>query len=69
MWTAKTDQTGQMPRLICVFAGRILTLLVLSYRGSYVHYSMVKSYFSNFTIITAIFWMFKFFKHSSLFLQ
>ena len=21
MWTAKTDQTGRMPRLICVFAG------------------------------------------------
>ena len=32
--TAKTDQTGQMPRLIRVFAGRTVTLLVLSCRGS-----------------------------------
>ena len=29
-----SDQTGRMPRLIWVFAGRISTLLVLSYRGS-----------------------------------
>ena len=29
------DQTGQMPRLIWVFAGRTATLLVLSCRGSY----------------------------------
>ena len=28
------DQTGRMPRLIWVFAGRTLTLLVLSCRGS-----------------------------------
>ena len=35
MRTAKTVQTGRMPRLICVFAGRIVTLLVLSCRGSY----------------------------------
>ena len=45
-WTAKdprflhgdsddSDQTGQMPRLIWVFAGRTLTLLVLSCPGSY----------------------------------
>ena len=33
--TAKTDQTGLMPRLICVLAGRTATLLVLSCRGSY----------------------------------
>ena len=32
--TAKTDQTGRMPRLIWVFAGRTLILLVLSCRGS-----------------------------------
>ena len=31
-----SDQTGRMPRLIWVFAGRILTLLVLSCRGSLV---------------------------------
>ena len=30
MWTAKTDQTGRMLRLIWVLAGRTVTLLVLS---------------------------------------
>ena len=30
-----SDQTGQMPRLIWVFAGRTAILLVLSCRGSY----------------------------------
>ena len=30
-----SDQTGRMPRLIWVFAGRTLTLLVLSWGGSY----------------------------------
>ena len=34
--TTKTDQTGRMPRLIWVFAGRTLTLLVLSCRGSHI---------------------------------
>ena len=34
MRTAKTDQTEQMPRLIWVFAGCIVTLLVLSCCGS-----------------------------------
>ena len=29
-----SDQTGLMPRLIWVFAGRTLSLLLLSYRGS-----------------------------------
>ena len=33
MRTVKTDQTGRMPRLICLFAGRTLTLLILSCRG------------------------------------
>ena len=32
------DQTGRMPRLIWVFAGRTVTLLVLSYRGSFIGY-------------------------------
>ena len=32
-----SDQTGRMPRLIWVFAGRILILLVLSWGGSYLH--------------------------------
>ena len=31
-----SDQTGRMPRLIWVFAGRTATLLILSCRGSYV---------------------------------
>ena len=31
------DQTGRMPRLIWVFAGHMLTLLVLSWGGSYEH--------------------------------
>ena len=31
-----SDQTGRMPRLIWVFAGRTLTLLVLSCRGSFI---------------------------------
>ena len=35
MWTAKTGQTGRMPRLSRVFAGHTLTLLVLSCRGSH----------------------------------
>ena len=35
-WTHRedSDQTGRMPRLICVFAGRTLILLVLSCRDS-----------------------------------
>ena len=32
-----SDQTGQTPRLIWVFAGRTITLLVLSCRGSNIH--------------------------------
>ena len=40
-----SDQTGRMPRLIWVFAGRTLILLVLSCRGSHVysyHLSLVR---------------------------
>ena len=33
-----SDQTGWMPRLIWVFAGRTLTLLVLSWGGSFVYF-------------------------------
>ena len=36
-----SDQTGRMPRLIWVFAGPTLTLLVLSCRGSYWHFLCV----------------------------
>ena len=32
-----SDQTGRMPRLMWVFAGRTVTLFVLSCRGSYVY--------------------------------
>ena len=35
--TVKTDQTGRMPRLIWVFTGRTLILLVLSWCGSFSH--------------------------------
>ena len=35
MRTAKTDQTGRVPRLIWVIAGRTATLLILSCRGSF----------------------------------
>ena len=37
------DQTGRMPRLSGVFAGRTLMLLVLSCRGSYVFRHAVNS--------------------------
>ena len=33
-----SDQTGRMPRMIGVFSGRTVTLLVLSCRGSYTLY-------------------------------
>ena len=36
-----SDQTGRMPRLIWVFAGRTLTLLVLTYRGSFIYYLLL----------------------------
>ena len=42
MWTGKTDQTGWMPRLICVFTGRTLILLVLSCRCSNVLHIMLE---------------------------
>ena len=47
-----SDQTGRMPSLIWVFAGRTAILLVLSCRGSHVCYLFVcethfQSYFSN----------------------
>ena len=41
---AKTDQTGQVPRLIWVFAGCIAILLFLSCRGSYFGRSHSLSY-------------------------
>ena len=43
-----SDQTGRMPRLIWVFAGRTVTLLVLSCRGSYWFVLMR----NNFTILS-----------------
>ena len=35
-----SDQTGQMPRLIWVFAGRTLILLVLSWGGSFSYFDL-----------------------------
>ena len=43
-----SDQTGQMPRLICVFAGRTHTLLVLSCRGSLLFIASAFLFFSFF---------------------
>ena len=51
MWTAKTDQTGRMPRLIRVFAGRTLTLLVLSCRGSYYFLQYTTVFMRNGTLV------------------
>ena len=42
-----TDQTGQMPRLICVFAGHTLILLVLSCRGSNVLQDSVRKIYTR----------------------
>ena len=39
-----SDQTGRMPRLIWVFAGRTTTLLVLSWGGSYYKTSRTNTY-------------------------
>ena len=39
-----SDQTGRMPRLIWVFAGRTLILLVFSCRGSYLELSLHRKY-------------------------
>ena len=40
-----SDQTGRMPRLIWVFAGRTLILLVLSCPGSYLHMEETNLFF------------------------
>ena len=39
-----SDQTGQMPRLIWVFAGRTVFLLVLSWGGSFVLFSFLRGW-------------------------
>ena len=59
-----SDQTGRMPRLIWVFAGRTLILLVLSCRGSYYY-----DEFSIFVIESPIhlFWSFLYFCHHYIF--
>ena len=49
------DQTGRMPRLIWVFAGRTLTLLVLSCRGSSSFYFIVLYFVSVATVTTNFF--------------
>ena len=45
-----SDQTGRMSRLIWVFAGRTVTLLVLSCRGSCVYVSNFKEVVNNETL-------------------
>ena len=46
-----SDQTGRMPRLIWVFAGCTLTLLVLSCRGSFVRwYGVTKEVYNYFLV-------------------
>ena len=42
-----SDQTGRMPRLIWVFAGRITTLLILSWGGSFAKVIISVSTWSN----------------------
>ena len=42
-----SDQTGRMPMLIWVFAGRTLTLMVLSCRGSYINFPLIVFTFSQ----------------------
>ena len=53
MRTAKTDQTGRMPRLILVVAGRTLTLLVLSCRSSNKDSNCIHSTVNKITSIQA----------------
>ena len=50
----REDQPGRMPRLICVFAGRTVTLLVLSYRGSYFLIRTVSHYEDLLTLIFTV---------------
>ena len=47
-----SDQTGRMPRLIWVFAGRTATLLVLSCRGSIM--PLVVSRFAEFLLVPEV---------------
>ena len=42
-----SDQTGRMPRLIWVFAGRKAILFVLSCRGSFVQVSMFSDFYGS----------------------
>ena len=46
-----SDQTGRIPRLIWVFAGRTLILLVLSCRGSFMYYDHILSVIFLFIMI------------------
>ena len=51
-----SDQTGRMPRLIWVFAGRTVTLLVLSCRGSIV---LLRNNDSSLLLLSVVFFFFK----------
>ena len=51
-----SDQTGRMPRLIWVFAGRTLILFVLSCRGSYVFFGTTAcTHTSSFKVLSPLF--------------
>ena len=54
MRTAKTDQTGRMPRLIWVFTGRTATLLGLSWGGSFLHEKKQQVLYSLSLILTVV---------------
>ena len=60
-----SDQTGRMPRLIWVFAGRTLTLLVLSCRGSYEAVIYITTGRYNFVRSRRTHWCFSWFLVSS----
>ena len=45
-----SDQTGWMPRLIWVFIGRTLILLVLSCRGSFIERRLANMLTSNYVL-------------------
>ena len=53
-----SDQTGRMPRLIWVFAGRTLTLLVLSRGGSIIIVISPKDSEQSSRIRSDLFWVF-----------
>ena len=51
-----SDQTGRMPRLIWVFAGRSVILLVLSWSGSFQYFSRMYFYMYHTNIAATRLW-------------